>query len=51
MIYYSSQKKKQTDAQMGGEGNNAFFNLGGMGTGGADANYDACVAQGQHELK
>ena len=43
------QKKNRNDAKLR-EDDNPFFSLGGMGTGG-DADYDACIAQGEHELK
>ena len=49
-ITYNSSKKISKIEARAGEGNNPFFNLGGMGTG-ADENYDACLTQGEHELK
>ena len=44
-ITYNSSQKKSKSEVLGADRDNPFFNLGGMG------NYDACVAQGEYELK
>ena len=49
MFVWILQKKSRNEAQSR-EDDNPYFSLGGMGTG-ADQNYDACIAQGEHELK
>ena len=49
-IFYVQKKDKRQRKEKYGEGDNPFFNLGGMGTG-ANADFDACVALGEHELK
>ena len=46
-LQIQSKRDKKNERK---EGVNPFFNLGGMGSG-TDSQFDAFIAQGEHELK